>query len=257
MAPSLAPFDASDDADLTLRTPDGTTFQVYSRFLAVASPVFHDMCKLPQPDADKNTSIPVVDVSERSEVMDALLRFIYPIKDPPVKTLSMLSDVLAAADKYNMISAIQTLGRLLIFPPIFVDKEPVRVYAIACRYGLEEAAKVAASRSLTTDILCAPLMPELKWITAHDYQRLISLHQTHSHDAQKILEEFKWSGRCSQCQLVPSGGMGDPDPSIMKDWLIRAKEELRLRPTTEVIFSLSFFWMGKRNCTRCRRFGMS
>ena len=131
MAPSLAPFDAAD-ADLTLRTPDGVTFQVYSRILAVASPIFHDMFKIPQPDADKNTSMPVVDISESSEVMDALLRFIYPIEDPPMKTLSMLSDVLAAADKYNMVSATQSLGRPLVFSPIFVDKDPVTVYGIAC-----------------------------------------------------------------------------------------------------------------------------
>lgn len=226
---TLPPFDASD-ADLTLRTPDGTTFNVYSRILAIASPVFHDMFTLPQPP---NAGSPAtVDVSETREVMEVLLRLIYPIEDPPIDTLSLLGDTLVAAHKYDMKSACQSLARLLVFPPKSMKEQPIRVYAIACRYGLDEAAKLASSYTLHVNILDATPIEEIKFITGYDYYRLLRLHRGRGAAAQSLVASAASPFKCPAC--------GNPSPKWWTDWSTRAKEELRLRPTTEVIFSQPF-----------------
>jgi BTB/POZ domain len=243
-----APFD-SPDADVTLRTDDGTSFRVYSRILSEASPFFRDLFTLPQPAADKDASTAVVPVCEGSEIIHTLLRFTYPIEDPPVETLSLLSDVLGAALKYDLAVAVQSLQRLLLSPK-FVENEPTRVYAIACRHGLEEEAKIASSHTLNVNVLDGPIVEELKFITAYDYHRLLALHRSRSTAAQNYLLMCYTDTRCSQCS---DGEFGLTKPSRWwVDWTTRAKEEVRRKPTTNVIFSLAFLAKSsKAGCERC------
>jgi BTB/POZ domain len=153
-------FDDVEDADLILRSsasldshvPDAcpTEFKVHKRILAIASPIFRDMFSLPIPSTGKDLS--VVYLPESAQVIDIFLRFIYPIKDPDVSDLSVLAIALAPAIKYEVIAMIAPLRKLLVSQG-FLTEHPLRVYAIATRHGLEEEAKIAATHSLSTDIL--------------------------------------------------------------------------------------------------------
>lgn len=241
-----APFN-SPDAELVLHTSDGISLRVYSRILAQASPFFYDLLTLPQPASTDATSAPL-DVSENSKVMHTLLMFIYPIEDPHVEALSLLGDVLAAALKYDMSLATQSLRRLLVSPQ-FLQHESLRVYAIACRHHLEEEAKLASTHTLSTNILEAPLAEELKFITAYDYHRLLNLHRIRGIEAKKLLVHQPHV-RCQQCsggQLVPAN-----PPRWWVEFSNRAGKELQRKPTTNAIFSLPFLAQAARGgCQRC------
>jgi len=100
------------DGDVILRAgpePDSKhDFRVHKFILSLASSVFKDMFTLPQPpDQNQNEKpdIPTVNVSDPPEVLDTILRFVYPGVEPPkIADLPTLTALLSAADKYNITS---------------------------------------------------------------------------------------------------------------------------------------------------------
>lgn len=241
-------FDAPA-ADVVLRAQDGTQFRVFRQILVTASPFFHLMFSLPQPSSELASDIPVIDVSESADVLDALLRLVYPVVDPPLDTLDAVSDVLDAAMKYDMPAAIAVLRRLLVSTP-YLDKAPTRVYAIACSHGLEEETRIASAYTLKVNVLDCPLHEDLRLITAYDYQRLLNLHRSRAEAAVKLLvvdEDVK----CVQCSSGMYGTICPP-----RWWCSfeeRARKELRSRPITDVVFSMEFLSQSATltGCQRC------
>ena len=180
-----SPFTASD-ADVVLRTDDGAQLRAHRRVLIEASPFFRDLFSLPQPPTTDD-GVPVVDVTENSSIMEHLLLLVYPGADPTISTLSEIAELLNVAVKYDMIRATETLRRLLV-SPCYIEKEPTRVYAIACRHDLEEEARLASRHTLGINVLDCPLSEDLKYITAWSYHRLLDLHRRRSEAAQAALE---------------------------------------------------------------------
>ncbi|KAI1791844.1 hypothetical protein LXA43DRAFT_1061100 [Ganoderma leucocontextum] len=147
--PTVAPhpFNQSS-ADLTLRTPDCVNFHVHSHILSQASPVFADMLSLPQPSSlsqDANAARPIVDVTEDSKTLGRLLCLCYPIEKEKLDELKDIVPVLQAAMKYDMKWPISLLTTDLL---AIVPRSPLKVWAVACRCGLEALAQEAASRIL-------------------------------------------------------------------------------------------------------------
>ena len=240
----------SPDADLVLRsnTPLCLDFQVHKCVLSSASPFFRQMFTLPQSPSQSEPLIPVVDVSEPNDTLEKLLQFIYPVINPPVNTLDELVDLLEAATKYDMIVAVETLRKLLV-EPRFAESWPTRVYAIASRFDLEEEAKIASRYTLSINVLDCPLSEDLKHITAFQYHRLLDLHRRRAKAAQELLR-ISDHIKCMLCNGTHYGVL--LAPKWWKDFEERAKEELSLRPTTEVIFSMAFLARsGQAGCERC------
>ena len=75
-------FNDSPTADIILRsggTKAAVGFRAHRAILSIASPVFETMFSLPQPGAEK--SVPVCDLSEDANTVEALLRLIYPVEE--------------------------------------------------------------------------------------------------------------------------------------------------------------------------------
>lgn len=116
-----APFDKSN-ADIILRSSDNVDFRVFKQLLIIASPFFESMFTLSQP-ADLEIvsfqclkdSLPVVPLSESSEVVEALLMFCYPrwSQKPVLGTLEEIQDVLEAAIKYEMEDVKNVIQEML------------------------------------------------------------------------------------------------------------------------------------------------
>ncbi|TDL29955.1 hypothetical protein BD410DRAFT_709818 [Rickenella mellea] len=238
---------AALDADLILRTPDGTQFRVFRQLLAVASPFFKDLLSLPQPPADQLTT-PVIDISDEPRAMDIVLRLIYPTDEPILDTLDDISTALAVALKYEMARATRTLRRWLVSPQ-HLQEAPTRVYAIACRHDFEEEASIASRHTLGINILDCPLSEDLKFITAYSYHRLLDLHRKRSEAAQALMV-LEDDVKCMQCSASHYGALCPP--KWWSDYEKRAKEELRIHPTTDVIFSMEFLSLSaETGCQRC------
>lgn len=239
------------DADLILVSslPDSSSFHVHRCILATASPFFRDMFTLPQPASAGRDALPVVPVPENRTTLDALLRFVYPVPDPSVRTLDDLGPILGAAVKYDFVAVVSTLRKMLLSPR-FIHTFPTRVFAIACRYDLEDEARLASRHTLSINVLDCPLSDDLKHITAYSYHRLLDLHRRRAQAAQELLK-LPEDVKCMQCNGSSYGVFMAP-----KWWVEfekRAREELRMRPTTDVIFEMSFLGQtaSATGCPRC------
>ncbi|KAK7696131.1 hypothetical protein QCA50_000776 [Cerrena zonata] len=200
---SISPLFNSPNADLVLRStpslhsPQPVDFLVHRCALSVASPFFDTMFSLPQAPNDAKDTRPVIDVSEAAETLEGLLRLIYPMTSPTIKSREQLVLLLDAASKYDVPVALESLSRLLTEPQYMSD--PVWVYATASRLDLEEAAKLASRHTLGIDICDCSSREDL---AIYDYNRLHDLHQRRSQAALALLQ-IPDDIKCTLCNLGP------------------------------------------------------
>jgi predicted class III extradiol MEMO1 family dioxygenase len=69
------------DANLIIQSSDLVHFRVHKSALALVSPFFDDLLSLPQPsDSESVDGLPVVQVSEGSELLNSLVSMLYPVR---------------------------------------------------------------------------------------------------------------------------------------------------------------------------------
>jgi len=238
------------DADIAILSGEGdpTKFCLHRCILMAASPFFKDMFSLPQSTLLQRKDVPEVPVSEHANTLALLFQFLYPFKNPEIETLDDLVLVLDAALKYDFTAVIENLKTLLI-SPCFLEFFPLRVYAIACRYEFEEEARVASRYTLHENILDGQLSDDLKYITAYSYHRLLELHRHRARDAQDLLRPNQ-NLKCLQCNSSGHGSFGYP--KWWHEFEAKAKMELAIRPTTDIIFNINFLAQASvAGCPRC------
>ena len=162
-APS--PFDNQyGDADIVLRTADGTDFYVHKNILRMSSAFFQTMFSLPQPLEDprkpadegpllhSSAKLDVLPVSEDSRALNSVLRWCYPevIHNPASSTVAQISLSLIPAQKYEMEYVVRKLTKKL---RTLRHHRPLEVFAEAFYRDLEDIAADAA------DSFCYPSLP--------------------------------------------------------------------------------------------------
>lgn len=184
---TLAPYPFDDPrADIILRSSDKQPvyFRTFRLLLSLASPFFSLLFTLPQPsiayhDDEIADGLPVVPMAEDKRTLQFLLGLCYPISVHEPLPLSSLSDfqmVTEAAVKFEM-EGVQKHLRQEIVAPRFIESQPLRVFAIALRYGWETQGREAARYTLRHS-LSAPFVAELEYISAAAYHRLQEYHWT-------------------------------------------------------------------------------
>jgi hypothetical protein len=82
-SPTSSPPDTFNvpDANLIIQTSDLVNFRVHKSVLAMVSPVFNDMFSIPQPSNGESVDgLPVVQLSEDSDVLNTLVSMLYPLR---------------------------------------------------------------------------------------------------------------------------------------------------------------------------------
>jgi hypothetical protein len=151
---------------------------MYKLDLAQSSPCFATMLSLPQSASTQSADcteagLPVVTLSEPAEALRVLLRFCMPATPPDLADLDAVGLVLEGGKKYEIAWATKAGAAEM---EGFVEVEPVRVYALACHYGLEELARTAATFCLRmpTSLILNSHAKELDYLSAQDYRRLVA-----------------------------------------------------------------------------------
>ena len=169
-------------ADLILRSCDSVDFYVLKAIMAEASPVFEDMLALPQPATGGLRSpgriasdARVTQMTEDARTIEHVLRFIYPVEPPDIAELGEIFPVLEMCDKLMLACVTKLAVRQYA---ALAEKQPLRAYALACRWRREDAMRIAARASLAYP---APerttYLAELEDVTAG---AVVRLHQYHS-----------------------------------------------------------------------------
>jgi hypothetical protein len=194
------------DGDIILRargSPNHRDFRVHKLVLSLASLVFRDMFGIPQPRLNvPNVDIEVIDMTDPPRALDLVLRLIYPFPPPKVDNMDLLIEGLVITDKYDMGGA-----RARLREPLnrFIKEAPLRVYAIASRFGFDEEAEAASS--LTTDIFLPALanddLPDdFKDVPASIYHKLIVLHEKHREEIEDAIDAVLFLPICPVCKLA-------------------------------------------------------
>ncbi|KAL4062574.1 hypothetical protein V8B97DRAFT_2023156 [Scleroderma yunnanense] len=255
-----APFNRSS-ADVILRTADNVDFRFYKLLLSLASPFFANMFALPQPAPLDSTAdetkygLPVIPVSEKSVVMRKLLSFCSPIYDidiPTLENLDIVMSVLDAADKYDM----KQVGKFivsLITAPHFLEKEPMRVFAIACRYRAKEETTIAARYMLRFAVWEPTYVAELDFISGSDYQRLVKYHASCGETMTQLVRLWPaFPLPPLDCKFCRKQGISRLS---VKEYQASAIEALRIRPCVETLLRQEWIdTMVRRagSCQNCR-----
>ena len=194
------------DGDIVLRTQGSPTrdFRVHKLVLSLASPVFRDMFSIPQPTPTSGTSrteVEIIDVMDPPQALEFVLRLIYPMPPPNVDNLDLLVEALVITDKYNIECA---RAKLRLRLTKFIKESPLRVYAVASRFGFDEEAEAASS--LTTEIVYLPgiidLPHDLKSIPVQAYHELVKLHENHRDEIEDIVDRVLFEPACPECRVA-------------------------------------------------------
>src|SRR6202041_1557624 len=111
---SLPTFDVPD-TNIIIRSSDLVDFRVHKSVLAMTSPFFRDLFSLPQPsDTKTSDGLPVVELSEDSELLNSLVSIIYPARTVAPssyeKVLYLLANWSAVITNFLQQGVIPTRG---------------------------------------------------------------------------------------------------------------------------------------------------
>ena len=180
------------DLDVDIASWDGVQFRVRKSLLSEASPVFNDLFSVSQPNPGLDAPTDVVKLSEPSKTIRLL--FLSLPESPPshlVDSLSDLADLLQAADKYDMKTILDHAISFLDKPK-FLFHEPLRVYALASRYGAHHTAQLAARRTIQYPLLHAEYISDLEIVDGWTIYRVLRYHKQCMTAALELATDHTW-----------------------------------------------------------------
>ncbi|KAJ7159378.1 hypothetical protein C8R43DRAFT_353671 [Mycena crocata] len=243
----LPPFD-DPQADTILRSADGADFHVSRAILSLASPFFKDMFSIPQPVDEAD--LPVIPVVETGDVLNSILRVWYPGATPVVgyDRLQDLCEIIELLlSKYDIQFTAPTLQTHL---QIHMEKDPLTVFVVSCRYGWAKIAKAAARSCLKLPIRSLYIrndIPQLIHISVHHYRTLLAYHDACAIAASEAGTLLPWSKaewvwiRCTSCTAysLEYAVPGLPNRKTPRAWIFdyvdRAETLLKTQPRANLL----------------------
>jgi hypothetical protein len=200
---------SSLDADVILGSKDGLSsqcFRVHSFTLKTTSGWFRAMFTLPQTSASLSSPASDKDIiflDEDQSTVEALLRMISGLPIPNLTSYDIIEPLLYAAEKYDMPGPLSIIRMLVMTPAIISD--PLRLYAVACRYGWEHEAKYASTQSLSLNLHAPEHKNQLRKLSTDSLLNLFDLHHRRREELRKMLDDSPFVNAadphiiCSMC----------------------------------------------------------
>ncbi|KAF9035177.1 hypothetical protein BJ165DRAFT_1355710 [Panaeolus papilionaceus] len=179
------PCFTSPDADIILRSTQGTLYRIHSYTLRSTSGFFDTMFSLPQPKVSRllegsgepSTPAPtVLDVYENDFAMEHLLKIMCGLPIPKWNSFDDIERVLTVAEKWDTPGPISSI-RSAITSPRFLEDYPLRCYVVARHFGWDAEAKIASTHTLTLNLYDPVHEPLLDLMSSRDVLLLLNLHR--------------------------------------------------------------------------------
>ncbi|KAJ7281374.1 hypothetical protein C8J57DRAFT_74096 [Mycena rebaudengoi] len=177
------PFD-DPGADIIVRSSEGVNFRTYKLLLALASPHFRGMFELPQATnqaTDEMNGVPVIFLYDNKnqvcgkDIVHFLLASCHPerLQSKTSVPVEIAREVVDVAMRYEMLWAV----KMVLGDAFLLEENPILVFALACRYGTQKDASVAAKETLRFAIKDFPSEPALELISGLQYHTLLQFHR--------------------------------------------------------------------------------
>lgn len=241
------PF-ADEDSDIILRSSDNVDFHVHRLFLSKASPVFRDMFSLPQGMDTPLTGAPIVQMSEGQQSLDTMLRFCYPIPDPPLTSIGAIKQALKVGQKFQIAqieSAVQerAISNVRTFDP------PETLYALGWRYQLRDVVLAAAKETLRS-VNSPTYVDDFDELAGIAYHRLVDYRARCGEVASSAIRSWKlWEQPpppailpcCTSATSILVYGTGNriEIQTWVKDFLERVAATLRSQPWPSSVWNIA------------------
>jgi hypothetical protein len=185
---NVHPDFASPDADVVLRSEEGTLFCVDSYALRNASGLFSTMFTLPQPLNDiTNHNEPVeIPIYETDAIVVPLLRLLCGLPLPPWHSYDDNERILFVAEKWDTPGPIAHI-RDALMAPRFLNSDPLRLYALAKHFGWHDEARKAATLTLVLDLNDEMYRETLNRLTAKELMPLLKLRRDRREKFRELL----------------------------------------------------------------------
>ncbi|GJE92261.1 hypothetical protein PsYK624_084150 [Phanerochaete sordida] len=188
-------------ADTVLGSRDQVLFRVHSFTLKTTSGWFRDMFSLPQKEPTGEHRVDLF-VDEDAATLEALLRCVCGLAIPALESYDVIEGLLYAAEKYDMPGPLSIVRALVSTPPLLAD--PLRLFVLACRYGWDDVAQLAAARTLALDLHDARHLPQLLKLSSLPLLGLQAMHRARRDALAERLNDAPFVGEgtdstCSHC----------------------------------------------------------
>ncbi len=137
------------------------------------------MFNLPQAHhtaAGVETEPDLIEVEEPSDVLEILLRLIYPFPEPPsFVSFDEAKPLFISAHKYECTRVLPMLIQAAMH---HIEAHPLRAYALAVRYHLDDLARTAVRQYICV-VDTVEESEEMEDISARNFQRLLAYRREH------------------------------------------------------------------------------
>ena len=192
MVPLSTTF-CADDADMVIRAAGKLDFRVHKCILSLVSPLFEEVLTgSPQSPTDAPGILPHLDVQDSPKTWENILRTIYPMSNPTIDDLDDLESVLLVAREYQIQSIID-IHQKGLENWAFIQRDPLRLYAIACMLGFEDQAKYVARNAELLAITRRSDVSDLEGLTVDSYHNLVSFLAERDNEWDQTLGEARIS----------------------------------------------------------------
>lgn len=189
-----------EDGDVILRSNDGLDFRVHKLILKLASEKLGDLIdNPPSSGSDKrrkvgnpqDPSLTIIPLDEAWNVIDTLLRYIYPVADEIKEDLAGLVSDIQLTDKWGLVEVRDGLCERLD-DEYFIVEDAVLVYDIAKRFEMREVQKSALRHmySLSLEANDQYFMNDELQLTAKDMQRILLWKKKYVESVMSIIEWY-------------------------------------------------------------------
>jgi hypothetical protein len=186
----------STDADVILRSFEGTLYRIHSYTLRTTSGLFDTLFSLPQPStssccSEKASTSQLPDpeeipLFEPDFVVERLLRLLCSVPVPTWESYDEVDRILMAAEKWDTPGPIASI-RAALTRPEFLSSDPLRLYVIASHFGWKEEAKLASTETLKLDLNDPQYADTLARLSSKDLMRLLNFHRKRRDMFRKLL----------------------------------------------------------------------
>lgn len=197
---------ADDEPDLILQSRDGVKFPIRRTVLEDISVVFAKLfstkCPPPKEDLKKlsyvreevfNPPLLVNDKIPNSPILDYIVRLGYRKPRHEPETFDEIVELIDAGDFWR-IEPLMNEARVWLMKDIFLEKEPFRVYSVACRLKWKAESAQAAQATLYHSWSSITYTFEMEKMTGGDLYRLQKYHRRCGEVASALTREanFAW-----------------------------------------------------------------